>query len=99
MVLIAGFLAVILTGTLLLMLPISRTSGEVTDPITASFTAVSATCVTGLTTVETGTYWSVFGQIVIICMIQIGGLGFMTMAVLLSLIIRRNISPRERMTE
>lgn len=97
MVLIAGFLAVILTGTLLLMLPISSTSGEVTDPITASFTAVSATCVTGLTTVEPGTYWSVFGQIVIICMIQIGGLGFMTMAVLLSLIIRRNISPRERM--
>ena len=96
-VLIAGFLAVILTGTLLLMLPLSSASGEVTDPITAGFTAVSATCVTGLTTVETGAYWSVFGQIVILCMIQVGGLGFMTMAVLLSLIIRRNISPRERM--
>ena len=59
-VLIAGFLAVILTGTLLLMLPLSSASGEVTDPITAGFTAVSATCVTGLTTVETGAYWSVF---------------------------------------
>lgn len=96
-VLIAGFLAVILTGTLLLMLPVSSSAGEVTDPITAGFTAVSATCVTGLTTVETGMHWSVFGQIVILCMIQVGGLGFMTMAVLLSLIIRRNISPRERM--
>ncbi len=96
-VLIAGFLAVILTGTLLLMLPVSSSAGEVTDPITAGFTAVSATCVTGLTTVEPGMHWSVFGQIVILCMIQVGGLGFMTMAVLLSLIIRRNISPRERM--
>ena len=96
-VLIIGFLAVILTGTVLLMMPFSSASGAPTDPLTASFTAVSATCVTGLTTVETGTHWSVAGQIVIICMIQIGGLGFMTMAVLLSLIIRRNISPRERM--
>ena len=92
-----GFLALIAVGTLLLMLPISSKSGSFTDPITAAFTAVSATCVTGLVVVDTSMYWSFFGQIVIIVMIQIGGLGFMTMAVLLSRLIRRKITPKERM--
>lgn len=91
-----GFLAIITVGSLLLMLPISSASGEFTSPLTAAFTAVSATCVTGLVVVETGLYWSVFGKCVIILLIQIGGLGFMTMAVLLSVIIRRNLSPRDR---
>lgn len=91
-----GFLAIILLGTLLLMLPISSADGKLTSPLTALFTAVSATCVTGLVVVETGLYWSLFGKIVIITLIQIGGLGFMTMAVLLSIIVRRRLSPRDR---
>lgn len=91
-----GFLAIIAIGAILLMLPISSASGEFTSPLTAAFTAVSATCVTGLVVVESGLYWSVFGKIVIIALIQVGGLGFMTMAVLLSVIIRRSLSPRDR---
>ncbi len=92
-----GFAVIIALGTVLLMLPISSRSGEFTDPLTAAFTAVSATCVTGLVVVDTSIYWSLFGQIVILVMIQIGGLGFMTMAVLLSRLIRRRITPKERM--
>lgn len=91
-----GFLAIITIGFVLLMLPISSASGEFTSPLTAAFTAVSATCVTGLVVVESGLYWSLFGKIVLIVLIQIGGLGFMTMAVLLSVIIRRSLSPRDR---
>lgn len=92
-----GFLVLITVGACLLMLPVSSRSGEFTNPMTAFFTAVSASCVTGLVVVDTGLYWSVFGQTVIIVMIQIGGLGFMTLAVLLSGILRRHISPKERM--
>ena len=91
-----GFLAIIALGAILLMLPISSASGEFTSPLTALFTAVSATCVTGLVAVETGLYWSAFGKVVIIALIQVGGLGFMTMAVLLSVVIRRSLSPRDR---
>jgi trk system potassium uptake protein TrkH len=91
-----GFIAIIAIGTLLLMLPISSASGSFTSPLTAAFTAVSATCVTGLVVVESGLYWSAFGKCLIILLIQIGGLGFMTMAVLLSVIIRRSLSPRDR---
>lgn len=91
-----GFLAIIALGTILLTLPISSAEGKLTSPLTALFTAVSATCVTGLVVVETGLYWSLFGKIVIITLIQIGGLGFMTMAVLLSIIIHRRLSPRDR---
>lgn len=94
---VLGFLAIILLGTLLLMLPISSADGEPTNPLNAAFTAVSATCVTGLTVVDTATHWSMFGQIVILLMIQVGGLGFMTLAVMLSLLIRRSVTPRERM--
>ncbi len=96
-VILFGFIALILLGTLLLMLPISSASGDFTSPKNALFTATSATCVTGLVVVDTGTYWSLFGQIVIICMIQIGGLGFMTMAVMMSVFIKRQITPRERL--
>lgn len=96
-ILAGGFLVVILIGTLLLMLPISSSSGETTDFSDCLFTSVSATCVTGLTTVNTAAHWSHFGQIVILCMIQIGGLGFMMITVLLSLLIKRNLTPRERM--
>jgi len=95
-ILIFGFLAVILIGTTLLTMPISSNSGEFTSVRTAMFTSVSATCVTGLIIEDTALYWSPFGQTVIICMIQIGGLGFMTMTVLFSMLIRRTITPRER---
>ncbi|MBQ8509853.1 MAG: hypothetical protein IJ493_08105 [Clostridia bacterium] len=96
-VILIGFAALILAGALLLTLPISSAGGQFTSPRTALFTAVSASCVTGLVVVDTGTYWSTFGHAVIITMIQIGGLGFMTMAVMLSIFLRRQISPRERM--
>ena len=96
-ILAGGFLVVILVGTLLLMLPISSASGRASDFSDCLFTSVSATCVTGLSVVDTATYWSHFGQAVILCMIQVGGLGFMMITVLLSLLIKRNLTPRERM--
>ncbi|MBQ9112509.1 MAG: Trk family potassium uptake protein [Clostridia bacterium] len=96
-IIVLGFLVIILIGTLLLMLPISSADGTVTDPLSALFTVVSASCVTGLTVVDTATHWSMFGHVVIILLIQIGGLGFMTMAVLLSLLIKRAVTPKERM--
>lgn len=92
-----GFAALILVGALLLCLPISSRTGEFTSPVDAAFTAVSASCVTGLITVDTATHWNAFGQVVILIMIQIGGLGFMTTAVLLSLIFKRSITPKDRM--
>ncbi len=72
-----GYLIVIFSGACLLMLPIS-TKGESTTFINALFTSTSATCVTGLVAYDTGTHWSIFGQVVILLLIQIGGLGFMT---------------------
>ena len=79
-VIIFGFLTIILVGTLLLVMPFSSSSGEITNPLTALFTATSATCVTGLITVDTGVYWSAFGKGVILLLIQVGGLGFMSLA-------------------
>ncbi len=96
-IIVVGFLCVILVGSLLLMLPVSSSEGEFTDPISAMFTATSATCVTGLSVETTAEYWSVFGQIVILIMIQVGGLGFMSMAVLFSLIVKRSMTPRENL--
>ena len=75
-----GFLIVIAIGTVLLTLPFSTRDGEGANIISALFTAVSSTCVTGLILHDTATYWSVFGQVVIISLIQLGGLGFMTFA-------------------
>lgn len=92
-----GFMAVILVGTVLLMLPISARSGEGTSFLNALFTATSATCVTGLAVVDTASYWSIFGQLVILVLIQVGGLGFVTMAGLVSFLLRRKISLRERL--
>ena len=96
-VLALGFITIILIGTLLLSLPISSASGSFTNPLDAAFTSVSASCVTGLITLDTATHWSTFGHVVIILLIQVGGLGFMTMAVLLSILIKRAITPKERM--
>ena len=80
----------------MLSLPISSADHTFTDVGTAMFTSLSATCVTGLTIKDTGTYWSVFGEIVILIMVQIGGIGFMSVTVLVSMIIKRSITPRER---
>ena len=93
---ILGFLVVILIGGLLLMLPISSADGAFADPIDALFTATSATCVTGLIVRDTATEWSMFGKGVILALIQIGGLGFMSMAMLVSALIKRTVTPRER---
>ncbi|HBT47207.1 TrkH family potassium uptake protein [Moorellaceae bacterium AZ2] len=94
---VLGFAGVILVGALLLMLPISSAAGRATDFLTALFTATSAVCVTGLVVVDTGTYWSTFGQVVIALLIQIGGLGWMSVVTLLALIVRKRISLGERL--
>lgn len=86
-----GFLGVILTGTLLLLLPVSHMTRDNTL-IDDLFTAVSATCVTGLSTVDTHTYWSGFGLVVIMLLIQVGGLGVMTLATVLGAYIQQNHS-------
>ncbi|MFB5677062.1 TrkH family potassium uptake protein [Paenibacillus terreus] len=96
-ILVCGFALIILLGAGLLMLPISNTSGVPLPFIDALFTATSATCVTGLVVVDTGTHFTVFGQIVIALLIQIGGLGFMTMATLVALVFKRRISLKERL--
>lgn len=95
-ILTLGFFAVILTGTLLLMLPFATVEGESVGFLEALFTATSAVCVTGLTVVNTGLVYSLFGQSVILGLIQIGGLGFMTVAALVFLMLGRRISLRER---
>ncbi len=95
-VLVIGFFAVIFVGALLLHLPLASRDRSATPLPDCLFTAVSATCVTGLVVVDTALHWSAFGQGVILAMIQIGGLGFMTVAVLLSWLMKRRISPRER---
>jgi trk system potassium uptake protein len=96
-IMVLGFAALIVAGTFLLMLPISSRTGQVTLPVDALFTAVSAVCVTGLAVFDTVTYWSFFGQIVIISLVQLGGLGFMTSATLLILALGRKIGLKERL--
>ena len=96
LVLMIGFLLIILVGACLLTLPVSAADGRPTDFLSAAFTAVSATCVTGLSVVDIASCFSLFGQIVILCLIQVGGLGFMSVAVLISFVIRRAITPKER---
>lgn len=91
-----GYVLVILTGTLLLMLPVSSKSGEVTGFVDALFTATSASCVTGLVIADTFRHWTVFGQWVILGLIQIGGLGFMTIGVFFAILLRRKIGLRTR---
>ena len=76
-----GFAGVILAGAFLLMLPCSSTSGKITPFFDALFTSTSAVCVTGLVVVDSGSYWTMFGQAVILLLIQIGGLGVITIAV------------------
>lgn len=96
-ILALGFFGIILLGTLLLVLPPAAAAGSSVGFVNAFFTATSAVCVTGLTVVNTGVAYSLFGQIVILLLIQVGGLGFMTIASLIFLAIGRRISLRERL--
>jgi trk system potassium uptake protein TrkH len=91
-----SFFLIILTGGILLSLPISSTTGTPTNFLDAYFTANSATCVTGLVVLDTGTYFSLFGLIVIICLMQMGGLGYMTFSVFAMLILRKKLFISER---
>ena len=91
-----GFFLLIMLGAFLLMLPISSRDGEITPFMTALFTSTSASCVTGLILVDTFTHWSVFGQIVLLCLIQVGGLGFITIGTAVSLMLRRRIGLKQR---
>ena len=95
---ILGFFGMILLGTFLLMLPFSSRAGAVTPFGDALFTATSAVCVTGLVVYDTAAYWSVFGQTVIIILIQIGGMGVITVAASFALISGRRISLMQRST-
>lgn len=97
-IIILGFAGVILLGALLLMLPISTTGGNVTPFNETLFTATSAVCVTGLIVQDTGSYWSTFGQTVILTLIQIGGLGVVTVAASFALLSGRKISLMQRST-
>ncbi|MFW6287197.1 MAG: TrkH family potassium uptake protein [bacterium] len=95
--LVLGYLAIIITGTILLTLPISTTDSGGLDVISALFTATSATCVTGLIVVNTSTAFTTFGQMVIMILIQVGGLGIMTMSTLIAFIVGKKISLKERL--
>lgn len=91
-----GFMLIILIGALLLCLPVSSKAWEQTPFINSLFTSVSATCVTGLVVYDTAAHWSLFGKIVILCLIQIGGLGFMSIVTMLAVAMKRNISLENR---
>lgn len=97
-IIIYGFAGTILLGTLLLMLPVASVSGNVTPFSDALFTATSAVCVTGLVVYDTATYWSMFGQFIILMLIQIGGLGIVTVAVATTMISGKKIGLMQRST-
>jgi trk system potassium uptake protein len=97
-IVVSGFAAAIAAGTLLLLLPIARAGDGGAGLVDAWFTATSAVCVTGLVVVDTPTYWSGFGEVVILVLIQIGGFGIMTFASLLGLLISRRMGLRSRLT-
>lgn len=95
--LVIGFLSVILVGSILLTLPISSANGTIGNYIDSLFVATSSVCVTGLTPVVTATHWSTFGHLVIIILIQIGGLGIMTMSTLMALLLGKRITLSSRL--
>ncbi|MGY6651464.1 TrkH family potassium uptake protein [Amycolatopsis sp. TRM77291] len=97
-VVVFGFGMATVVGTLLLTLPIATESGESAGVVSALFTAVSAICVTGLVVVDTPTYWSTFGELVVLGLIQVGGFGIMTLASLLTLLVSRRIGLRMQLT-
>ncbi len=92
-----GFLTLIAAGTILLLLPFATASGSWNNPLVALFTATSAVCVTGLIVVDTGSYFSSFGQSIVLMLIQLGGLGYMTATTLLLLLIRRKLCLKDRL--
>ena len=94
---VLGFMSVIVLGSLLLKLPVASADGISVPYVDAFFTASSAVAVTGLTVVDTGTHWSLFGQLTILLLIQIGGLGFMTMITMFAMLIGKRISLKERL--
>lgn len=96
-IIVLVFALLIVCGALVLMLPVSSAAGQATPFLKCLFTATSATCVTGLTVVETGLHWSVFGQWVILLLIQIGGLGFMSIVAIFHLALRQKIGLKKRM--
>ncbi|MEJ6950538.1 TrkH family potassium uptake protein [Natronospora cellulosivora (SeqCode)] len=96
-ILAMGYIIVITIGTIFLLLPISTANGNTTTILDALFTATSATAVTGLIVVNTAEHWTRFGQIVIMVLIQVGGLGFMTTTTMLFFIFGKKISLRERL--
>jgi potassium uptake TrkH family protein len=91
---VTWFVIAISVGTVVLLLPVSTAPGRQTTPIAAAFTATSAVCVTGLSVVDTGTHWSTFGQVVILVLVEVGGLGFMTIASLIVMLISRRLGLR-----
>ena len=91
------FLLLIAAGTVLLTLPVSHAAGESAPLLVALFTAVSAVCVTGLVVVDTGTYWSPLGQVIVMALFQMGGFGLMTAAALLGLLVNRSLRLRTRL--
>lgn len=95
-IIVFGYLSIILCGTLLLCLPIASQARTATPFLDALFTATSATCVTGLVVFDTATYWSAFGHVVLLALIQIGGLGFITMAIMVSVFSGRRIGLKSR---
>lgn len=96
MIIIFGYLGMILVGTLLLLLPFATRSGESAGFLTALFTSTSASCVTGLVLFDTYTFWSGFGQAVILFLIQVGGLGIITMTMLVGIVVGRRIGLKQR---
>jgi potassium uptake TrkH family protein len=95
---IAGaFAAAVLAGTLLLWLPVATTKGVRPSLSDALFTATSAVCVTGLASVDTGSYWSTYGEVVILLLVQIGGLGIMSLASLVAIVLSRRLGLRTRL--
>jgi potassium uptake TrkH family protein len=97
-VVVSGFGAVVLIGTGLLSLPFATTSGDPAGWVTALFTSTSAVCLTGLITVDTDGYWSVFGELVITGLIQVGGLGIMTLATLFTVLVAGKLGLRARLS-
>ena len=97
-----GFLTVITIGTLLLLMPFATIDGTWNDPIVALFTSTSAVCVTGLIVVDTGSYFSFWGQIIILFLISIGGLGYMMITTFLMLLMGKKLdnylSPKRKIT-
>ena len=88
----AGFLCAIILGTILLMLPVSSKAGVWTNPVDAMFTATTSVCVTGLVTVSTADHWSIFGQCVILVLVQFGGLGIVTFTTMMLLVVAKRVT-------